>query len=264
MTGFDWLRCPHCRQPLQVGEAVAGCGAGHRFDLARQGYLNLTGRAAGRNADTSEMLAQRAAFLGAGHYQPIVETLVDVARLGAPTRLAELGAGTGHYLSAVLDALPAADGLGVDVSPAAARRLARAHPRMRAIVADVWQPLPLVDGCLDAVLSVFAPRNIPEFARVLAPGGRLLTVTPGAGHLAEARAAFALMDIQADKDVLLEQSLSPLFSRGQSTQLRFVLDLDETELAALVGMGPNALHGRTSRGGLAVSVEVSVTEWLKR
>ena len=266
MSGFDWLACPHCHQRLRVVDQVAGCSSGHRFDLARQGYLNLLARAAGHNADTAAMLAQRQAFLDAGHYQPITDALVDAvvptAGVHAPARLAEMGAGTGHYLSAVLDALPAAEGLGLDVSPAAARRLARAHPRMRAIVADVWQPLPLLDQCLDVLLSVFAPRNPAEFARVLRPGGRLITVTPGAGHLAEARAVFGLMDIQPDKDQRLATSLWPLFTRGRSREVRFTLALDEPAMAALVGMGPNALHEHRAVSALVVGVEVSVTEGL--
>lgn len=261
MTGFDWLACPHCGWPLSVVERVAGCESGHRFDVARQGHLNLLGRAAGHNADTPEMLAQRDVFLTGGHYQPIVDALVKMVGGGAE-RIAEVGAGTGYYLSAVLEALPLAAGLGVDVSPAAARRLARAHPRMRAIVADVWQPLPLIDNCLDVVLSVFAPRNAAEFARVLAPDRRLVTVTPTAGHLAEARAAFGLMDIQPDKDERLQLSLSPLFNRGESREVRFSLDLDDHQMAALVGMGPNAMHHHGAPTGLVVSAEVTITEWL--
>ena len=208
------------------------------------------------------MLDQRQRFLGQGHYRPIMEALVAAA--GHPRRVAEIGAGTGHYLAAVLETSPGAEGLAVDVSPAAARRLARVHPRMRAVVADAWQPLPLTDGCLDLVLSVFAPRNPAEFARVLAPGGRLLTVTPGPGHLAEARQRFGLMQVQPDKDERLEQSLSAHFTREESTQVGFVLDLSEAQATALVGMGPNALHQHVAPEALTVTVEVTITGWLRR
>ncbi|MGA4669773.1 methyltransferase domain-containing protein [Propionibacteriaceae bacterium Y1923] len=257
MSGFDALVCPLCRLPLGVQDRVAGCGSGHRFDLARQGYLNLLGRAAGANADTAEMLDQRQQFLGAGHYQPIVDAVV-AACTGA-SRVLEVGVGTGSYLSAVLDALPEAEGLGLDISPAAARRSTRAHPRLQAVVADAWQPLPLHDEWFDVVLSVFAPRNPAEFARVLGPGGRLVTVTPNSGHLAEARERFGLIDIHPDKDERLQRALEPLFTRVDEQRVAFVLDLDAAAMTALVGMGPNALHehGSTSPGRVGVDVHVS-------
>lgn len=259
MSGFDWLVCPHCREPLVVGGRTAGCPTGHRFDLARQGYLNLMGRAPGANADSARMLAQRDAFLSAGHYQPIVDAIIGA--VGTPARVLEVGAGTGHYLAAVLDALPGAEGLGLDVSPAAARRLARVHPRMRAIVADAWQPLPLADGCVEVVLSVFAPRNPSEFARVLGPSGTLVTVTPGPGHLVEARQRFGLIGVQDDKSDRLAEGLAGHFTPVSTTRVRFVLDLSAEAAEALVGMGPNALHEHAAVEALRVTVEVQASTW---
>ena len=55
----------------------------------------------------------------------------------------DVGAGTGHHLAAVLDALPDARGIAIDASPAALRRAARAHERAAAVGADAWKPLPL-------------------------------------------------------------------------------------------------------------------------
>ena len=56
------------------------------------------------------------------------------------------------------------------------------------VVADLWEPVPVADAVADAVLSVFAPRNVPETARMLAPGGSWLLVTPNPGHLRRVRA----------------------------------------------------------------------------
>ena len=62
----DWLRCPTCRQPVALAGPSLLCGGGHTFDVARQGYVNLLGRAAPENADTPQMLAARDRFLSAG------------------------------------------------------------------------------------------------------------------------------------------------------------------------------------------------------
>ena len=35
------LACPVCRLPLELHGTSLACEAGHRFDLARQGYVNL-------------------------------------------------------------------------------------------------------------------------------------------------------------------------------------------------------------------------------
>ena len=62
----------------------------------------------------------------------------------------DAGTGTGCYLAGVLDALPAATGLGLDVSKPALRRAARAHPRAGAVLADLWRPLPVADAAAAA------------------------------------------------------------------------------------------------------------------
>jgi 23S rRNA (guanine745-N1)-methyltransferase len=56
-----------------------------------------------------------------------------------PGLVVDVGAGTGHHLAAVLDALTAHHGVALDVAKAAARRAARAHPRAAAVVCDVWR-----------------------------------------------------------------------------------------------------------------------------
>ena len=50
---------------------------------------------------------------------------------------------------------------------------------------DAWTGLPVRDGSAAAVLSVFAPRNPSEAARVLSDGGVFVVVTPERGHLGE-------------------------------------------------------------------------------
>ena len=40
-AAHDLLACPRCRTPLAVAEREVSCRSGHRFDVARQGYVNL-------------------------------------------------------------------------------------------------------------------------------------------------------------------------------------------------------------------------------
>lgn len=238
-----WLTCPTCGAHLDPGGRRLACPAGHSFDLARQGYVNLLGRAAPANADTPAMLDARARFLAEGHYAAITEAVIGA--LAGCHRIVEVGAGTGHYLAAALEALPEARGLATDVSPAAARRAARCHPRAGAIVADTWVHVPLRDGVADAVLCVFAPRNMEEFRRVLSPGGRLVMVVPQPGHLAELRERHGLLGVAGDKATSLAHH--PGWTLTAEAEVVSRLDLSSEAVADLIAMGPNAFHGVPER-----------------
>ncbi|WP_328651028.1 23S rRNA methyltransferase [Micromonospora sp. NBC_00330] len=254
---LDRLRCPVCGEPL--AEATAGttgalrCPRRHSFDIARQGYVNLLAGRAPHVGDSAEMVAARADFLAAGHYDLISAALSAAATeaVGRPRAMPDFeayplvvdaGAGTGRYLGAVLAALPDAVGLALDVSKPALRRAARAHPRAAAALADTWQRLPLADASTAVLLNVFAPRNGPEFHRVLDPAGALLVVTPDTDHLAELVDVLDLLRVDPDKADRVTASLGGHFTLVSSTVHRAEMALTRPEVATLVGMGPSAWH----------------------
>jgi 23S rRNA (guanine745-N1)-methyltransferase len=235
------LRCPVCRAGLDpAGGAGLRCPRGHSFDRARQGYVDLTSGPAPHPGDTADMVAARAAFLGAGHYGFVSAELA--ARAPERGLIVDAGAGTGAHLAAVLDAHPGAVGLALDVSRYALRRSARAHPRAAAARCDVWAGLPLADRSVAALLNVFAPRNGAEFARVLRADGALLVVTPGPDHLRELVDALGLLRVDPSKEDRLAASLGRWFTPVSSTVARRRLSLTHAEVETLVGMGPSAWH----------------------
>lgn len=239
------LRCPLCRGALSEAERGLRCGAGHAFDVARQGYVSfLVGRPSGLVGDDAAMVEARVRFLAAGHFEPIATTLAaSAAEVTASAGLVvDVGAGTGWYLARVLDATPARPGLAVNLSKFAARRAARAHPRAVAAVADARAPLPLADGCAAIALDVFAPRNGPELRRILRDDGLLLVVTPAREHLGELRAVLGLLDVDPEKERRVSDALSPCFERLSSSALRWRMRLPRADVLALAGMGPAARH----------------------
>jgi len=247
------LACPVCGAGVETTESGLRCAAGHAFDRARQGHVTLLPPGhRPPSADSAEMVADRVAFLAAGHYAGITTALAEAACTGEPRTLLDLGGGTGHHLAAVLERLPAAAGVVLDSSVYAARRAARAHPRAMAVVADSWARLPVRTGVVDRVLVVFAPRNGPEIARVLAPGGRLVVVTPTAEHLAELVGPLELLRVDPDKAVRLAGALEPHLRPVDSATHREQLRLDPAAVLTLVGMGPHARH--LSREALAAAV----------
>lgn len=227
--------------------------SGHNYDVAKQGYVTLAGgKGLAHVGDSADMIAAREAFLSAGHFAPFVEAVTaavtdalddaDVPVDGHPA-ICEVGAGTGYYLAHTLDSLPEARGVGIDVSTAAAKALAKSHPRTGAVVADVWGGLPLRDGSIDVVSVVFAPRNPAEFARVLKEEGQVIALTPEAGHLAELREPLGILQVEQGKyERMVEQAAGHLTVIGEPELIEFPMHLDRADIQAQVGMSPSARH----------------------
>jgi SAM-dependent methyltransferase len=293
---IGWLRCPACGAALARAGGTLRCPNGHAFDIARQGYVSLLASGLTPVGDTAAMVQARAAFLGAGHYAPLADAVAAAAAAAAaaavgaapvapgahvapaapaaenpPGCVADVGAGPGYYLAAVLDRLPGRAGLALDASKFAARRAARAHDRIGAIVADVRGRLPVADRAAAVALSVFAPRPAAELRRVLHPAGRLLVVTPDSDHLGELAGPLGLLSVDPRKDERLTARLGPYFDLAGQHQHRFRLALGHRDVAAAVAMGPSAWHadpaeltGRIAALPSPMPVTVSVTMWTFR
>ena len=233
----DVLLCPICRQGLTRTVGSLRCATGHAFDIARQGYVNLLGAATG---DTAAMVADRAAFLAGGHYAPLADLVAEWAAGCADGLVVDAGAGTGYHLGVVLDRRGSC-GLALDASVVALRRAARAHELMGAVVWDVWRPWPVRDGAAAVVLNVFAPRNGPEFHRVLRPDGTLLVVTPTEAHLAELGTAAGLLSVDPRKPARLAETLAR-FERVRNETLSYPMTLTAADVRRVIGMGPAAHH----------------------
>ena len=234
--------------------------SGHSYDVAKQGYVTLAaGAGLKHKGDDMDMVNARETYLAMGHFAPFVEAVtgavqdaLDSASLAesTPASLLEVGAGTGYYLAHTLDSIAEARGVGLDISPHAAKHLAKCHPRVGAVVADVWERLPIQDESVDAISVVFAPRNPAEFQRVLAPGGQVIVLTPGAGHLDELREPLGILGVEEGKvERMYEQAEGHLEQAADPVDISFPIELDRASIAAQVGMSPSARH--ISAGELA-------------
>ncbi|WP_222618524.1 putative RNA methyltransferase [Nakamurella sp. PAMC28650] len=256
------LACPHCGSHLVGRDGTLICASGHPFDVARAGYVALLGpRARTDTGDTADMVSARIDFLGSGHYAPIAGA-VGAAAVGAaavgggavggwedgaghPGPVLEIGAGTGYYLRAALGpptgTIIGAAGIALDSSRYAARRAA-ADPRVLSVLADAWSVLPLQTASVATVLSVFAPRDPAEIARVLVPGGRLVAVTPTPSHLVELRPKLDLLAVDEGKAERLAESFTGLLAPVDRQDVSFRMDLAVADVSALVRMGPSVRH----------------------
>ncbi|GAB2725241.1 methyltransferase domain-containing protein [Nocardia thraciensis] len=248
---------------MTVRDRSLRCARGHSFDMARQGYVSLlTGASTKMSGDTADMLDARAAFQGARHFAPIAEAVATAVTVGPPSStILEIGSGTGYYLAAALDAVPSAYGIALDVSKPAARRAARAHDRAASVLADAWRGLPIRDGALTHVLSVFAPRNPDEVARVLGPGGVFVVVTPTPRHLSELIVPLDMVRVDTAKDARLADALSGRFDRLDSRLVEYPMLLGHPAVAHVAAMGPSAFHAPAERATHIATLpeEVQVT-----
>lgn len=185
------FRCPNCGGPLAREPHRLACPAGHSFDLAKSGYVNLLlshGAGPKHHGDDKRMVKARSTFLQKGHYAPMRQELLRQGLAAASENMVVLDAGCGEgYYTAALAELLRQQGLcphvaGIDISKEALQEAAKRDRQSEYAVASCFH-LPVGDGSIDLLLSVFAPYCGEEFLRVLRPGGSFLMVIPLENHL---------------------------------------------------------------------------------
>ena len=185
------LTCPVCGGALHREERSLRCGAGHCYDIARQGYVNLlrTNQSkAKRHGDDKRMVAARTAVLGAGYDAPLRDAVAAAAAefTAGDADVLDAGCGEGYYTAQVLHTLQqqgrTPSVCGVDISRDALICAHRRAPELTLAVASSSH-LPVADASCDLVFNVFAPHDAAEFARVLRTNGVLLRVIPLERHL---------------------------------------------------------------------------------
>lgn len=181
--------CPVCGGELAFREHAAVCGAGHSYDLARQGYVHLlppNQMHAKIPGDSREMVQSRRSFLEKGYYGVFRDTLLELVREGLggvphPTLL-DAGCGEGYYTSVLPGVSPDAEVYGFDISKFAVKAGAGKYKGIRFAVASAFS-IPMADGSCHCLTDVFAPIAEAEFLRVVRPGGLLVLAVPGERHL---------------------------------------------------------------------------------
>ncbi|SIS02800.1 putative RNA methyltransferase [Williamsia sterculiae] len=262
---YDLLRCPVCADLFDLDDRTLLCARGHAFDIARQGYVSLlSGRqVVGLRADTADMLDARDRVMRAGLLDPIRDR---VAASCVGTTTLEVGAGTGHYLAGCVQAGPdGSRGVGIDLSKVSARRVARIHPDVGAVVADAWKPWPIGDHVVHTVLSVFSPRNTEQCRRVLTDDGALVMVTPTDRHLHELIEPMGMIGVDEEKTQRIDSAVHGVFDRWERNRVEYTVAVPRSGVIDLVRMGPSAFHrsdaeivGRAARLPDVVDVTFSV------
>ncbi len=240
---MSWL-CPLCHSSLVQAANSYRCEKGHQYDVAKEGYLNLLPVQHKRSkepGDSSEMIQARRAFLDAGHYQPLRETISDVLKQLSPKALLDIGCGEGYYTGdfAVVRSDIEGETYGLDVSKVAIRYAAKRYRDARFCVASS-QRLPFADESMDAIIRIFAPCNAAELARVVKPGGVVITATPGPRHLFQLK-ELIYQQVELHHEVVEEM---PHFILKQTLQPAWNMALTGEQATTLLQMTPFAWRAR--------------------
>lgn len=234
--------CPLCHAPLSRRDNSYICPQRHQFDLAKEGYVNLLPVQFKRSrdpGDSAEMMQARRAFLDADHYQPLRDAISDFLSVAAPERLLDIGCGEGYYTHAFADALAGCTTFGLDVSKVAIKAAARRYPQVIFCVASSHR-LPFADESMDAIIRIYAPCKAQELARVVKPGGWVITATPGPRHLMELKGLiYDEVRLHAPHTEQLDG-----FVLQQSIALGYQMQLQGSEAVALLQMTPFAWRAK--------------------
>jgi 23S rRNA (guanine745-N1)-methyltransferase len=246
--GHWLLRCPFCKSGFTDAAGALVCRNGHSFDLAREGYVNLISgrrRRPAASGDSPTQLRHRAEFLNAGHVDAVAAMVAaHVEEVPYLSRhVLDAGSGTGHHLARIVARLPGTViGLGLDISKDAARQAARHWPAPAFAVADLWADWPVRDAAVDLVVSIFAPKDFPETARVLRRGGWFALAHPGPEHLTEFRDRFGLLRQDEESPGRYADMATRFVGPSSVTRLHHRAILDPAMVRAAILMGPNARH----------------------
>ncbi len=239
--------CPVCGGPLEAGMPAWRCAAGHSFDVARQGYVNLltVNRKHSRSpGDSPVQVAARREFLNAGYYTPLAERVCAAMAAERPQTLLDAGCGEGYYLACVGKRLPETERWGVDVSKEAVR-FAAVRDRSAHWLTATAAHLPFPDGSFDGLLSMFALTSEREFRRVLRPGGLFLRVTAGPKHLLALR-RLIYPEIRPKEEQPPPELEGFRLERSEVAEFPFVLT-ENRQIQNLLAMTPHFM--RISRTG---------------
>lgn len=221
------LVCPVCGGALLRTERQYTCPAGHSFDVAKEGYVNLlcTSKSADKMGDSKESAAARHAFLERGYYGCLKEALTPLLH----GNVLDICCGEGYY-----DSVPADGALyGFDLSKTMVRLAAKRKNGGQYFVANLAR-MPVAEGSIDTALHLFAPFHDRAFARVLAPGGRLYSVTPGAHNLWQIKET--VYDRPYPNDEIVPKS--PLLEMERQFRVAQEVQIPAPDLQTLFAMTP--------------------------
>ena len=235
------LICPVCGEKLNRQDRSYVCPNRHSFDIARQGYVNLLTvqqKHSLNPGDTREQVLSRRAFLEAGYYEPILDTLIETAKeLAVTGPIIDVGCGEGYYSAQLAEAL-GAELMGFDISKEAVRCAAAKYKGPTWLTATASH-IPVENGSAKLLTSLFALTLPEEFSRVLAEDGYYFQVLACQDHLLALKSIIYPELKLKEKDSVPEL---PGFMLHKSVPVRFTFTVEDEQIRNLFSMTPHVFR----------------------
>ena len=235
------LICPVCGEKLNRVDRSYLCPNRHSFDIARQGYVNLltvNQKHSLNPGDTRQQVLSRRAFLEAGYYEPILNTLKETAKeLGITGPILDVGCGEGYYSAQLAQTLKA-ELVGFDISKEAVRCAAAKYKGPIWLTATAAH-IPLSDGSTQLITSLFALTIPEEFSRVLRDDGYYFQVLACQDHLLGLKSIIYPELKFKEKDSVPEL---PGFTLVKSIPIRFSFTVEGEQIQNLFSMTPHVFR----------------------
>ncbi len=247
------LLCPVCGKILEKTPGQYRCDAGHSFDIARQGHVNLLTvqqKHSKMPGDTAQQVISRRAFLDGGFYGPIAQALTQTAlELGAVGPILDVGCGEGYYSTKMAAALEA-DLTGLDISKEAVRYAAARHKGHQWLCATAAH-IPVADHSVGTLMSLFAITLPEEFRRCLAEKGLFFQILAAQDHLLGLKRIIYPELKFREKDSVPEL---PGFQLVASRPIRFEFTVEGEQVQNLLSMTPHVYRiGKEGAARLAAT-----------
>jgi len=268
------LICPHCKSTLyDSNEKTYKCENNHTFDVAKQGYINLLPVNQKKSKDPGDnemMITARRNFLELGFYDPLIESITNLVETKLTFESKEIvafdaGCGEGYYSEKALNNLLGLDTqiFGTDISKFAVKNAARKYKSNFYFVSSVYN-LPISEGSIDVILSVFSPIKAEEFKRILSVDGYVIVVTPAPNHLREM--AELIYETFKPHTVNAEEKMTTEFEHILNKRTTFTIDIkNAADVLSLLKMTPyywstgiERLANITSKDELSVTCDFNI------
>lgn len=243
------FRCPVCHGEIKVDDGKSLlCMNAHRFDLAKQGYVNMLTTPSKTKYD-KRMFDGRKMMNEAAFFEPMLARLSEIiGRSLEPAEdkrifLLDAGSGEGSHLMTLREMVSrriqaGVLGVGIDISKEGVLMAAKNDSSNLWCVADLAK-CPFADKSFNVILNILSPSNYSEFDRLLADDGVLIKVIPDSEYLKELRSVFYEQD---DRREYSNEQTIQLFDRSfellDQERIRYSVPLNPVELEHLVYMTP--------------------------
>lgn len=233
-------KCPNCSSLLQQADNGYFCINKHRFDIAKEGYVNLllpNQKGSKSPGDDKGMLQARREFLEKGHYDKLVNEVVAIINENLHENILDIGCGEGYYSNKIRTACEPRSLYGLDISKDAVKMAAKKYLPLQLAVASAVH-LPYQDNAFDLAFCIFSPFDIKETLRVLDDQGILIVVGPNLMHLQELARIIYGDVVKHHMEAVADSGLKLI----QQKSLQYQLALSASDVVNLWKMSPYYWH----------------------